>query len=343
MKKITLAAGYLAVVCIAIFATHKIMHWPGANVAAIAGSVLFSLIYAPLLYWERLKTSDTMLKKVFNLVVMAAMVFFGGSFLAYVMHWCGNPALACIAYSLMILVILLQVFRAITETESEGSMGRHNLSIVSAIVLTVVVFMELTTMPKSILTDFNQNIATQRLEIQFYTNKTNALFDNLDKTSNIPGVQDYLKKAEAVRAQSDSLIFFIRSMGESMMFMADGQKISFDSTENLCKRGNMKVGEKFMTEERNDSIYQLKLKGYTDFLSANTNSRGKEVLDLFFAKQDSASSAVDCSTTNCCSRCYCKSVISVIMDLNADILHIRMLESETINYLQTMQAKVPRD
>jgi hypothetical protein len=202
--------------------------------------------------------------------------------------------------------------------------------------------MEITTIPKAIVGDFDQNIATQRMEIKFFTNKTNSLFENLDKTSNIPAIQEYLKKAEEVRAQSDSMVAFIRSMGESMMFMADERKISFDSTETLCKKANGKVAMKFMAEQKNDSIYNAKLKVYKEFVSGNTNSRGKEILDMFFAQQDSVSTK-ECNRDNCNSRCNCKSLISVIMDLHADILHIRMLESETINYLQTMQAKIPRN
>lgn len=341
MKKVTVVLGYLAVICIAIFATHKFFHWPGANVAAIVGAVIFSLVYAPLLYRERMNTSDTLGKKIFDGVVLAAMVFFGGAFLVQVMHWPGNPALSCIAYSLLIIIILMQIYRAITEEDPDRSLDRHSLAIITAIVLTIVVFIELTTIPKSIVSDFDQNISTQRKEIQFFENKTNTLFENLDKTSNISAIQEYMKKAEDVRVQSDSLVAYIRSMGEAMMFMADEKKVSFDSTENLTKKANTKVGVKFMTENHNDSVYQVKLMAYKEFMSKNTNSRGKEILDMFFVKQDSLN-AGDSKGENLGVSRYHKSVISVMMDLNADILHIRMLESETINYLQTMQAKIPR-
>ena len=93
-----------------------------------------------------------------------------------------------------------------------------------------------------------------------------------------------------------------------------------------------------MIEQKKDSIYSASFAAFKTFIEPNTNSKGKEILDQFFTIKDTVYTTPD-QTFNWSEFKFRHSLIAVLAGLNSDILHIRMLEAETINYLQTMQAK----
>lgn len=339
MKKLTLVFGYLAVILIALFAWFKINHWPGAHVLLLAGSFVFILGYAPLLYLVRKDLVENGLQKLINLLGMLTMMFFGAAVLFRVLHWPYPVFFSCSAYTLLVITLLLMIYQAIGKKGFGFSLVNHNISILAFLVLIIMVFMELTTVPKSILQDFSPVITSQNKEIQYFTGKTAALFENFDKTPDNAVTQAYLQKAEEVKSTSDSLVNYIKSVGEELMFMAHKKQISFDSLEDLSCKANRKVGYQLMVTQKNDSIFKAKYTQYKAFMTENTNSRGKEILDLFFTIDDSIITDKYGKSTDWSTRRFKLTLASILTQLNADIVHVRLVESETINYLQAMQAK----
>jgi hypothetical protein len=368
MKKLSLAFGYGAVIFTVIFAFFKACHAPGANISLIIAGILFGLGYAPTLWMLRNKLADTKAKKYFNLLVMITMLFGAVAILSANFHCPQAQKLACFFYTLLVLVILYQIYLAVVEKDESASLGKHNIALVAALSLTIFAFIDGTTISKSVMDEFNCIYGTQNQEIAYFEGKADGFFENLDKNSGNPAAAAYYDKAVKVNAMSDSLIAFIKSLGEEMMLAADSKPVSFDSLYQLKHKANKRVVEEILYDQKKDSLLMAKYQDFIAFMSENTNSRGREILEMFFAccTKDTVATPVEQDTTatktdttqvvaegkveektaeSCaegsCGSCCCEpcTLICTLITLNSDILHIRMLQAETMNYLQTMQSK----
>ena len=130
MKKLMLVSGYLAVICMALFAVHKILHFPGANILEMSAYVLFSVVFTVLFFLERKKLAESGIKKAFNLFILLTMFTFGLGMAAWAFHCPYGMAMLCVASSFLIIVILMQVFFAFQEKDEAKSLSGHNLSLI---------------------------------------------------------------------------------------------------------------------------------------------------------------------------------------------------------------------
>lgn len=348
MKKLTILFGYLAAICMALFLIFKVGHYPGTFWLMMASCFLFSLVYAPLLFVQRLKAAENLSKKILSVLVFLAMLLAGVTLSAKFAHCSFAQPLACITYTLIILVILFQIWKGIKAKEPKCQLTNHNLAIGMTMVLVLFTFLQMSTLPRGILDEFNCVTGNQDKEITYFTAKANSFFENFDKNAGGNATaENYYVKAQEINAQSDSLVAYIRSVGEEMIQLAEKKPVSFDSLENVCHKANVKAVEEVLYEQHKDSLLQAKMAAYATFVGENTNSRGKEILDAFFTpvQPDSTQACAKkcekkCSQASCCGQgcCTC-TLICQLSTFRADILHIRMLQAETLNYLQTMQAK----
>ncbi len=363
MKKLNLFFGFAAVVFTAIFAFFKACHAPGANISLILGGIFFGLGYGPTLWMLRNKLADTKAKKYFNLLVMITMLFGAIAVLSTNFHCPQAQKLTCFFYTLLVVVILYQIYLAVKEKDELNSLSKYAIGLVAALTLTIVSFIDATTVSRSVMDEFTCLYNTQNQEIAYFEGKSAGFFENLDKSAGNPAAAAYYEKAGKVNAMSDSLIAFIKSLGEEMMLAADGKAIAWDSLYQLKHKANKRVVEEILYEQKKDSILQAKVQEFVAFMTENTNSRGKEILNAFFPtptietlpvateapdttqpKTDSTvGSDTEAKTEECsesCNTCCCScSLICTLVSYNSDILHIRMLQAETMNYLQTMQSK----
>lgn len=368
MKKLNLFFGFAAVVFTVIFAFFKACHAPGANISLILGGIFFGLGYGPTLWMLRNKLADTKAKKVFNLLVMITMLFGAVAVLSANFHCPQAQKLTCFFYTLLIVVILYQIYLAVKEKDELSSLGKYAIGLVAALTLTIVSFIDATTVSRSVMDEYNCIYGTQNQEIAYFEGKAGGFFENLDKNAGNPAAAAYYEKAVKVNAMSDSLIAFLKSLGEEMMLAADGKAIAWDSLYQLRHKANKRVVEEILYNQKKDSLLMVKYQEFIAFMSENTNSRGKEILDMFFAcctkdtvatlvEQDTTAAKTDTtqalaegkteekSAESCeegsCGSCCCEpcTLICTLITFNADILHIRMLQAETMNYLQTMQSK----
>ncbi|HRY32675.1 MAG TPA: hypothetical protein P5531_06880 [Bacteroidales bacterium] len=336
MKKLSIFFGYLAVVLIALFAWFKLQHWPGAAVLLLAGCIVFCLGFLPLWFLVRYKQAVSILGKLIVFAAFLTMFMFGFTLLAKSYHWFFAIGLSCAGYSLLIITIILSVIQAFKDPDEVRSLTGHTFSIASALVLTIWVFLELITIPRGMFREFLGVIETQNKEIGYFTEKSNSMFANFDQGAAVnPQAQAYMEKAVQVNAATDSLIAYLKSAGEDLMFMADDEVIPWDSVQNLCNLTDTKAACRYFCDPAKDSLYHLKYAQYREFMKENTNSRGQEMLDLFFPDME-ADSASSCGTDeDCCAY----TVTSSLIWINAEILHARMLQAETMNYLQAMYAR----
>ncbi|MCX6272350.1 MAG: hypothetical protein NTU44_14280 [Bacteroidetes bacterium] len=338
MKKVTLVLGYLAVISTVLFAIFKFSHLPGARWAIIAGCILFSLGYAPLLMITRNKLADSGLKKFTNIIACLAMLFVGATVLTKTQHWVNNNIIDWMAAIFLILAVLMTIIQSFMQKDPGKSLCGHNKAIILAMATILIMYLGMTRTPNVILNDFNMMIESQNKEIKYYNGKTTAMLENFDKSPSNPAAQAYLQKATEVKARTDSMVVYIRSIGESLIFAAEETKMPFDSMQFVCHKADRTVVKEVFAKEKTDSIYKIKLAAYTSFMTENTNSRGKEILDIFFKPCDTSCCSGKEMKKGCCDGCS-PSLIGMLTILNSDIVHLRLLETETVTYLQAMQAK----
>jgi hypothetical protein len=340
MKKLLLVSGYLASVCMAIALWGMFHKMAFSTPALMAGAILFIVVYTPIFLMTKFKENADPVGKFSVLIssIAAVLALVGIYMNIEVTNYAST--IAHFASLLILICAIITAFSAFRQSDSRLSVNLHNTAILLIIALSFFVFIWKTRTPNQILADFDQIIMTQNDEIMFFENKSNSIFENLDKSpGNSTAAAAYYQKSLDVKAKSDSLVGYLQSIGEEMMYKTDGNPISFDSISNLHKRANRKIGKEMMITEKRDSIYLLRLAEFKSFIEPNTNSRGKELLDMFFTVNDTIAYKIDNNSTSWNYYRFNKSVIGIIADFNADILHIRMLESETLNYLQTMQAR----
>ncbi len=333
-----LSLGYLSAICILSSFIFKAMHMPGANVLMIAGTVLFIAGFAPLLFFIRNKASENTITKLGNIIAFLAMIVVSAGVMLKFLHLNYSGPVILTGIVLTSIFTLMMVILAIGQKDDRWSINYHSTAIMLMITVSLIAFIWISRTPVQILTDFDQIILTQNNEIKFYDTKTNGIFDNLDKSPNNNAAASFYQKSVEVKTKADSLVNFLRSVGEELMYKADSKSIPYDSILLLKSRANRAVCVELMIEQKKDSIYSASFAAFKTFIEPNTNSKGKEILDQFFTIKDTVYTTPD-QTFNWSEFKFRHSLIAVLAGLNSDILHIRMLEAETINYLQTMQAK----
>ena len=105
MKKITTTSGIAAAVLMSAGILFKFMHWPGAGIFLVLGIALTSLVFMPLLFIFRSKTSTTSRDKLLLGSGVSLGIVLSLHILFKVMHWPGaNMLINIINVALLIFI-----------------------------------------------------------------------------------------------------------------------------------------------------------------------------------------------------------------------------------------------
>lgn len=126
MKRFFFTLGLVSSMALSMGLLFKLMHWPGANVMLLSGSVLFLLVFLP--FWTLDKFKFKMAKNSFDrwrlLSGLGAGVLFGLSVVFKALHLMGAPWL--LVASILIFVVLFlpfyffKIYRKSLGTEEEA-------------------------------------------------------------------------------------------------------------------------------------------------------------------------------------------------------------------------------
>jgi len=200
---------------------------------------------------------------------------------------------------------------------------------------------------KNIYNQFISIDANTQNEIKFYTNKTNDLYSIFGNSvkANASG-KKYFDIATELNVKSDSLVNYIKDLENELITRVNQEKSPLDSLQKLMNKDNyniptyIMVGAKEDGKEGKGMDYKNKLISYKEFMEKNTNNRGRSILELFFNTNDPIEQINKPEEKLwVLTRFYNKPLIKVLIDFNIDIFHIRMFESETMEYLQFMGRK----
>ena len=140
MKKLTLITGVIASIIVLIGGVFKILHWPGAGVALSVGIVLF-VVYALLLFVDKLELAKTTLHKVSNVFVLIAMVLISVGFLFKMMYWPGAGVMIYVSNVALFALIPVSFIKASKETDGVQKLNFYNEAIVLILLITFSLFL----------------------------------------------------------------------------------------------------------------------------------------------------------------------------------------------------------
>lgn len=336
MKKFTWIFGLIASFLILAGVFFKILHWPGASILIILGSVSLS-VYGILQFIEKNKHAETGYQKFMNVCSLVLIFLLPLAFMFKMQHYPGAGIALVISNTLILVMIPFMIVHAAKETDPVKKANYQNVAIIFIAIVAFFVLIMKTNISKQALDSFIFQDESIKKEIKFYDAKATDLYATFEGAVKASGRgQVFFAKASEVKAKSDSLISYIKSEGEAIMFFAD--KVSLDSLQNLKQKSNIDYAQYRMLKEGKGVELKNKINAYKEFVGANTNSRGKEIIDQFFNTQDPPPVEGRMITWES-ERFEHLPLIAVMISLNDYISHIRMLESETIGYLQAMAAK----
>lgn len=93
MKKTMMVSGTTAAILLIVGSFFKLMHWPGASILLVLGTVLLSLIFLPLLFLTKSKESSNNSEKAVLGIGALVGILYCLSTLFKVMHWPGSTYL----------------------------------------------------------------------------------------------------------------------------------------------------------------------------------------------------------------------------------------------------------
>ena len=335
MKKSTLIIGYLVTCIFLLGAIFKMQHWPGAGPLILFGCLGFSFAYAIPLYLEKRKLTVDSYSKFIAMWVMIIMVFIPVAILFKVQHWPGAGLFVKITYPLIALSIPLLIAHAVKSKETLKNLNFHNEAIVAIFLFAFIIITFTANISKQVLDAFVPVDHTIMKTIKLQETKCNNLYTTIENVvaGNEAGIV-FLEKAKKVKSESDSLCDFITSIGKKMVSLTGQEDWNSDALELVMAKSSTNAPDELMIIDQFGIALKQKLISYKEKMDQNTNNQGKEISALFFNTDDPKPGKDGITSTWESEKFEHLPMISVLVELNQMKSNIRMLEAETLVYLQ---------
>lgn len=339
MKKSTLITGYLAAFIFLIGVIFKVQHYPGAGILITLSCIVISLGYGLPLFFEKNKFTSNFYQKFFNFLVLLLMLLIPTGFMFKVQHWPYAGALIYLGNILLFICIPFIIINAVQSKDLQKKLNYHNEAIIFILLAGFSIFMLLARTDKNILNSFAPIGNAVVTEMKFNEAKSNELFAVLENTviANSAG-KAYLEKAQSVKNASDSLDLYIMGL-EKLLITATEQKSGNPDSLETIKNNTDYVTVDTILFEKQFKATELKQKliTYKELIGQNTNSRGKDIINLLFNTDNPLPVEGDTLTWEVAKFKHFP-VVAVMLSLNQIRSNIRLLEAETMTYLQAMAA-----
>jgi hypothetical protein len=105
MKKIAYITGTFASMALVLGSLFKLMHWPGANILLISGTLILTFLFVPYFFYTQFKEQTEKKGKVVSIIgLIAAFLLCNGAFFK-IMHWPG-ASLMIVAFGFFFIIFL---------------------------------------------------------------------------------------------------------------------------------------------------------------------------------------------------------------------------------------------
>lgn len=339
MKKSTMIVGYLAVLILLAGIVLKWLYVPAASILIVVGCIAFSLGYGIPLFLEKRKVAEDSFSKFKAIWVLSLIIVIPTAFMFMMQHWPGSFIIAMIAHLLLFASIPVFIIIAFKTKDQTKNINFHNEVIFLILWAAFAVFVWHMRLNRDVLNSYivvNQNVIT---EIQFNETKSNEFFTTLENAVNTSNAgMSYLEKAKEVKNASDSLCDYIASLEKNMLKQIGLDSCELDLKNMKWKKEITDVPAYVMIVENKGAELKQKINAYKEMVEQNTNSRGKEIITLFFNTEDSKTKDEKVITWES-EKFEHLPLITVLVGLNQMRSNVRLLEAETMIFIQAMVAK----
>jgi hypothetical protein len=346
MKKSTLITGYVAAFILLLGMLFKWQHYLGAGVMITIGCVVFSFAYGIMLFIEKNKIADTSSQKLVNILTLILMLVIPNSFLFKNMHWPGGSVLFYASHILMIIGIPVLIYHAVKTQDALKKLNFHHIAIIFVVLTGFSFFVWSMGSPYPILNAYVPIGNTVTSEMKYQETVSNDFYAILENTVNTnPAGKPYLEKAKEIKDASDSLNTYILNL-EQLLITTTGQQNGIpDSLERLESKMEYGIPYGILVEQKEGKEpkdpkgkeLKQKLIAYKELVGQNTNSRGKDIIAALFITDDPQPVEGKTITWEA-GRFQHLPMVAVLLTLNQMRSEVRMLEAETMSYLQAMAA-----
>lgn len=340
MKKSIMLIGNLAIFAFLVGAIFRSQYSQLADILVVFSCLLFSLGYTVPLYFEKCKVINDTHSKMIAFWIMLLMAIFPIAFMFKILHFPFADELVWVTLGIVVVSIPFFVYHGVKKKEPLHMMTFQNEMIIAIFLVSCLVVLFAANVKES-----DDSIAINRhelKEVKFHEAKSNELYAVI--ISSVTGKEygaDLIKEAKEVKGASDSLNDYIVSI-EKMIAEEAGQKNWIvDSVEILKNKDNCSAPMAILLDKggkQKGLELKQKINSYRDRMKMITSVRGKDVIALFFNTEN-----VNGSVSWESNLFEDHSLVCVIIALNQLRSNIRLLEAETMSYIQAKTAKANYD
>jgi hypothetical protein len=339
MKKSTSIFGFIAAFILLAGVIFKSQHWPGSGVMIVVGCVLLSFVYSIMLFIEKLRMAELSFPKFMALWVLVLMIVIPTSFMFKFMHWPGGGILFITSNLLLLISIPIIIIHAVKTKDSVKKLNFHNEAILFIVLCAFSYAMSFLTISKKVLDSFATGNETVVKVTKYHESKCNEIFKNIESAAKGSAAgTNYLEKAKEVKMASDTICDFIVSIEKAMVTESGQTDFNPDSLGLIYAKDSRDIPSHFMLTENGATKLKEKLIKYKEIIDMNTNGRGKEIITLFFNTDDPKPVEEGVVYTWEIANFDRQLLIVTLCRLNQIISNVRLLEDETLIYLQAMTA-----
>ena len=266
-KKLAHISGFLAGFVLSISFLFKIQHWPGANIAMLAGIIIAFFLLIPSFFIGKIAATNERSRKANYAIGMIGGMLYLAGFLFKLQHWPGAQILLLAGSIVLVLIAFsLYVFQKY----------RHETYVQPAFIFIVVVVLwfSITSllMNTNVSVDYIRGFYTTEKQnitrIDMLRNQSEHLFNKIKQNGEIDSVSK--AKAGLVQEKSNQLVDHINAiefeivntvLTKHQQTYVSGEHVDLDKIPNISKSVSLSrimMGDKTVMESLNDQLYDYK-------------------------------------------------------------------------------------
>jgi hypothetical protein len=231
MNKTMKISGYISSVMILLGAYLKFQHWPGASMLLIVGTFFFTVLFLPLLFILKFKSSaESNRSIVLSIIgfVAAMLICFGMLF--RIMHWPGAKMEIILGCALLIMAYLPVYFISVYKNTTDKINATATVIFIIAAVGLIVTETSMG-IPKPTSDTFWRGVTESNDLLNFTTQESNNVYAKLETTMISDSAKAKREHMLELKKTTDDLMKYIHEM--KVFLIANVESISEADAEKL--------------------------------------------------------------------------------------------------------------
>ncbi|MDP4267886.1 MAG: hypothetical protein Q8880_10695 [Bacteroidota bacterium] len=326
MKKLN-AFGIIAILLSVAGIIMKTQHWPGAGIAFVLAVIVLVLLFLPFLLFRQMKSSSNIIDKIVWILSFIILFILSIGFLFKVQNWPGTWHL--MFYGLLVSMVattLVVLLGAFNKAENNNNKIEFLSLSGSLIVLLLVFYGYKTSLPRTILKEFNSIDKNSRILNDYYKSKNVNIYNAFDVLlkRDVDAVKPNYDKAMKIKTMSEEIENYL--IGLKNLTFNSNIKVKIDSIPANFYLCSGKCNKNKDTIAQNSNELKSKLSNYKNFINEYADDNLKSKIDLLIdnSNKDEEGNEINFFYHNAATNYI------LLTDIETNI---RMIECEVVTHL----------